>query len=133
MVTSSEDALALNALHEFCRDILESPSLEAKLRPAEATLHASIEALHSEAIPSSSAPLIIDRPAREPGLSMGSQAGPLPRPGELKDPNARATCLARFAHHELMAIELFAWALLRWPDLPIALQPVVSRPAWRVG
>jgi len=53
---------------------------------------------------------------------MGSNAGPLPRPGELTDPKARAKCLARFAHHELMAVELFAWALLRWPDIPAALR-----------
>ncbi len=30
--------------------------------------------------------------------------------------------MARFAHHELMAVELFAWALLRWPDLPSELR-----------
>jgi len=42
----------------------------------------------------------------------------LPRPGELGDPVCRQICLARFAHHELMAVEYFAWALLRWPGLP---------------
>jgi len=31
-------------------------------------------------------------------------------------------CLARFAHHELMAVELFAWGILRWPDVPADLR-----------
>ncbi len=46
----------------------------------------------------------------------------LPAPGELADPRARATSLRRFAHHELMAVELFAWALLLWPDVPRPLR-----------
>ena len=53
---------------------------------------------------------------------MRSHAGPLPRPHQLSDRDARARCLARFAHHELMAVELFAWALLRWPELPEAMR-----------
>jgi uncharacterized ferritin-like protein (DUF455 family) len=40
----------------------------------------------------------------------------------LTDPAARIECLSRFAHHELMAVELFAWALLRWPHLDGALR-----------
>jgi uncharacterized ferritin-like protein (DUF455 family) len=59
---------------------------------------------------------------RDPGLTMASGASHLPRPGELKNPEARVRCLARFAHHELMAVELFAWALLRWPELPRELR-----------
>lgn len=46
----------------------------------------------------------------------------LPKPGQLRDPAQRAFCLSRFAHHELMAVELFAWALLRWPELPKPLR-----------
>jgi len=68
------------------------------------------------------APVNVAHPARDPELAMQSRVGPLPRPGELDSPAARSLCLARFAHHELMAVELFAWALLRWPDLPIPLQ-----------
>ena len=60
--------------------------------------------------------LHIDGPARDPGLEMRSGVEALPRPGALTSPQARAVCLARFAHHELMAVELFAWALLRWPE-----------------
>ncbi len=62
------------------------------------------------------------QPARDPGLEMGPGAAPLPRPGALEEPSARALCLARFAHHELQAVELFAFALLRWPDLDPGLQ-----------
>ena len=69
-----------------------------------------------------SEPLCIREPARAPELAARPDAAPLPRPNALRDPRARATCLARFAHHELQAVELFAWALLRWPDLPAALR-----------
>ena len=44
------------------------------------------------------------------------------RPGPLDDADARRACLARFAHHELQAVEYFAWALLRWPDAPAGLR-----------
>ncbi|CAE7948686.1 unnamed protein product, partial [Symbiodinium sp. KB8] len=35
---------------------------------------------------------------------------------------ARVQCLQKFANHELQAIEMFAWALLRFPDAPTGLQ-----------
>src|SRR5262245_49040372 len=63
-----------------------------------------------------------ERPARGPGLEMGAGAERLPGPGALADARARATCLRRFAHHELMAVELFAWAPLAWPDVDPALR-----------
>jgi hypothetical protein len=53
---------------------------------------------------------------------MQSGSHRLPRPGQLSDPEHRKRCLSRFAHHELMAVELFAWALLRWPTLPQSLR-----------
>ncbi len=67
-------------------------------------------------------PLHFERPARAPGLAMSGGAERLPRPAELGDPRARMSCLRRFAHHELMAVELFAWALLLWPDTPAELR-----------
>jgi len=103
-------------LREFCRRIVESGDLESKLA---APVGCSGEALSDE---SPGPPLCFDRPARDPELEMHAGVEPLPRPGELASSEARVRCLARFANHELMAVELFAWALLRWPDLPAELR-----------
>src|SRR5690606_34627991 len=59
---------------------------------------------------------------RDASLRMHGGGERLPKLHELKDRHARALTLERFAHHELCAIELFAWALLAFPDLPRALR-----------
>ena len=102
-------------LRAHCRAILEQGSLEAKL----STPPGGAAALRDE---EPGAPLDHERPVREDTLRFRKETAPLPRPGALRDPEARAICLARFAHHELMAVELFAWALLRWPTLDPALR-----------
>jgi len=53
---------------------------------------------------------------------MSSGAPRLPAARALREAQARATVLARLAHHELQAVELFAFALLRWPRVPAALR-----------
>jgi uncharacterized ferritin-like protein (DUF455 family) len=100
------------SVRAFCRRILESGELDAKLAPPPPGLE------DREPGPA----LRIRSPARAEGLRMRGGVEALPRPAELHDPAARARCLARFAHHELMAVELFAWALLRWPALPAELR-----------
>ncbi|MDJ0852486.1 MAG: DUF455 family protein [Myxococcota bacterium] len=99
-------------MREFCLGVLTRGDLGAKLAPAPADL--------CDRDPGP--PLRVARPARDAGLAMGTGSSPLPRPGRLAEPESRVRCLARFAHHELMAAELFAWALLRWPELPAALR-----------
>jgi uncharacterized ferritin-like protein (DUF455 family) len=99
-------------VRDFCLRILDAGDLATKLVPPAPRL--------DDRAPGPA--LVRAWPAREVGLAMASGAGPLPRPGTLGDPAARARCLARFAHHELMAAELFAWALLRWPELPRGLR-----------
>ena len=99
-------------LRDFCCGILERGDLESKLTAAAAVL--DVETHHD--------PVLVDRPTRDAGLELSSDVPALPRPGALSDPRARALCLARFAHHELMAVELFAWALLRWPEVPTGLR-----------
>ncbi|HTO52603.1 MAG TPA: DUF455 family protein [Myxococcota bacterium] len=104
------------SLRERCLEILGSGALERKLVPpfdAGGTLLPDSEPGES---------LFVARPSRAPGLEMRSGVARLPRPGELGALRARATCLRRFAHHELMAVELFAWALVYWPGLDPALR-----------
>jgi uncharacterized ferritin-like protein (DUF455 family) len=99
----------------FCRRILGSGDLAAKLAPPRSEDGRPLADVVGP-------PVLVDAPARDPGLALVRGAPRLPRPGELVRPQARARCLARFAHHELMAVELFAWALLRWPRLPPSLR-----------
>lgn len=103
-------------VRSFCLRVLEHGDLEAKLAAPRRDDGRPLD----DARPG--AAVEIDRPARDPGLRLTSGAERLPRPGELADPAARIECLARFAHHELMAVELFAWALLRWPAAPALLR-----------
>jgi uncharacterized ferritin-like protein (DUF455 family) len=100
----------------FCLRILSAGDLATKLEPPIDAADAPLPDLEP------GPPIDIQRPARDPGLTLQSGAEPLPRPGELTGAAARACCLARFAHHELMAVELFAWALVRWPALPDGLR-----------
>lgn len=104
------------SVRDFCLRVLQSGDLETKL---SAPLDSRGSLLPDS--PTGS-PVFIDRPARDSGLRMQAGSGRLPRPGQLSDPEHRKLCLSRFAHHELMAVELFAWALLRWPTLPRSLR-----------
>jgi len=48
--------------------------------------------------------------------------GVVPPVEGMRDPSQRARILHALANHELQAIELFAWALLAYPDAPLAFR-----------
>ncbi|MEW5852876.1 MAG: DUF455 family protein [Myxococcota bacterium] len=63
-----------------------------------------------------------DEPGRPPRLAMVRLPERLPRLTALVSTEARAECLHRFANHELQAIEMMAWAILRFRDAPAPLR-----------
>ena len=106
----------VSSVRAFCRRLLESGDLASKLAPPKGPDGKPLD----DARPGPR--LEVARPVRDPELALRKGVGRLPSPRDLGAPSARARCLATFAHHELMAAELFAWALLRWPELPPRLR-----------
>jgi uncharacterized ferritin-like protein (DUF455 family) len=100
----------------FARRIVEDGRLEEKLRAPPADLVDPVE--HRPPAAAS----LPTRPAREASIAFSERSDRLPKLHALTEPGARVACLSRFAHHELMAVELFAWALLAFPELPSALR-----------
>ena len=98
---------------DLCRRILEGGALSDKCANGDGRAVAD----HADADV-----VDIDLPARCDGLRMVDGAERLPPLRELHRADARVECLSRFAHHEMMAIEFFAWALLRFPSAPASLR-----------
>jgi len=101
----------MQTVRAFCEAILRGGALADKLRPPGALDD-------DEPRP----PLVIDAPSRAASLAMNDGSERLPKLSQLTDPAARISCLQRFAHHELQAVELFAWALLAFPAMPSGLR-----------
>ncbi len=97
-------------IHEFAQRVLFSSTLEEKLAPAPAlTDHQPGPAIGTPAAPG--------RPA---GLSMNRrvQAAPFPKDPHLMDEEQRGLLLHFFCNHELLATELMALVLLKFPEAP---------------
>ncbi len=97
-------------IRAYARTIVESDVLADKLvPPPEGALDDAEPALRLAA-PGRPATLAIaaGRTARVPPIE------------GMRDPAQRARILHALANHELQAIELFAWALLAYPDAPLA-------------
>jgi len=103
----------------FAERIVTSDTLAGKLEPPPALDDAAFEPRGPEDL----APRRIAAPGRPANLPIvpGRQARVPPVAG-MRDPSQRARILHALANHELQAIELFAWAVLAFPDTPIAFR-----------
>lgn len=99
-------------LRDLALSILESPELASKLAPLPAWTDRS---------PGSA--VRITEPARDHALRIrpGREVVVPPVAG-MPDPAQRARILCALANHELQAVELFAWAILAFPDAPPAFR-----------
>jgi uncharacterized ferritin-like protein (DUF455 family) len=96
-------------LRDFAIRILSAETMEDKLFcPEELTDNQSGPAL------------LWKEPARPTnmGFQKHTRKQRLPSLIDLKDADKRAVCLHRFAGHELLAVEIMAYALLAFPDAP---------------
>lgn len=96
------------SINEYCLFLLNSENLEDKIHPPPDGLED--KPLKNRIIP--------ERPARENKLRFSDEKVKIPRLEHLRSQENRGLALHHFANHELMAMEIFAWALLKFQDLP---------------
>ncbi len=98
---------------DYALAIVTSDTLAAKLVPPPADL----------VLEDTGSALRIDAPGRPASLAIvAGRTAKVPPVAGMQDPSQRARILHALANHELQAIELFAWALLAYPDTPIAFR-----------
>lgn len=96
-------------VREFAQSIVESPDLGVKLQPAP-------ERLTDE---NPGPPLRLEHPGRPAALEIRpAEEAKVPKIGGMAQAAHRARIVHALANHELQAAELFAWALLAFPDAP---------------
>ena len=96
-------------VREYALNILEAQSLEEKLAKPSSTLADERPGPERR----------VERPVRPANLQIRSVAqAKVPDIGGMHDPKQRPRIVHAFANHELQAVELFAWALLAFPDTP---------------
>lgn len=100
-------------IREFALALLEAGTLDAKLSPPPADV--------TDDAPGP--PLRVAAPRRPPGLEIREgRAARVPKVEGMADPAQRRRILHALANHELQAAELFAWALLAFPEAPQAFR-----------
>ena len=104
-------------IREFAETVLFGATLESKLDGPPSGHSALTDAARGPA-------RAWQEPGRPPELAIAPKKSrkPIPSPRALHDPNMRVRALHAFANHELMALELMAWAVLAYPDAPDAFR-----------
>lgn len=101
------------SVERWCAELVLATTVEAKLSPRSAP-----DTRREESWTGQPAALRLRSPGRPPEWRVTSRSPSAPRPAGLRDPAARSRILHTFVHHELQAAELFAWAVLAFPETP---------------
>jgi uncharacterized ferritin-like protein (DUF455 family) len=102
-----------STVERWCFDLVTTRDLSRKLAPPlppDPRVAASFE--------TAGMPRCIEAPGRPPELRVVARSPRTPPAGALVRTEARAQLVHTFVHHELQAAELFAWAVLAFPDTP---------------
>lgn len=103
-------------LRDFALRLVTSEDLEEKLGPPTSGWAALSDRRPGPA-------LRLARPGRPPGLAIvPASRVRVPALAGMADPEQRGRILHALANHELQAAELFAWALLTFPEAPAELR-----------
>ncbi|RAL21817.1 DUF455 domain-containing protein [Lujinxingia litoralis] len=109
-------------LRDFAERLLHATTLEQKLMPPEGGYAALTDHDPGE-------PRAWSAPGRPPELEIAPRRHrfKFPHPDNLAEPEMAVRALHTFANHELMAIELMAWALLAYPEAPASFRAGMVR------
>lgn len=110
-------------LHTFARTVLFGTSLQDKLLPPPVLTLADLERGQPPALALADVPAL---PGRSPAMLRPGKAT-FPDLKRLNEPAVRGEVLHFFANHELLALELMALLLLRFPEAPAAFRLGVVR------
>jgi uncharacterized ferritin-like protein (DUF455 family) len=103
----------MRTARDYALAIAAGDTLAAKLVPPPDEL----------ALEDAGPPLRLEAPGRPPELAIvSSRSAKVPPLAGMRDRSQRARILHALANHELQAIELFAWAVLAFPDAPLAFR-----------
>lgn len=102
----------MKTLNDYCLHIVLSENLEDKLLPPPEDL-----------VDQTSKDIKIpDRPSRSSKIQVSDKKVKIPRIEQMNHKVNRAAAMHHFANHELMAIELFAMAILMFQDLGLEIR-----------
>lgn len=103
-------------VHDYARSLVEATTLPDKLRPPPTPTERA-----SRARALTPKPLRLLAPGRPDNLRIRpARQVKVPKKAAMAHREQRGRILHALANHELQAVELFAWALLAFPDMPAA-------------
>ncbi len=110
------------SVQAWCRAFLVADGLNDKLRPQRPPNATETTAWEPDAPAERWA-----KPSRPQELTVVERSQKTPGRGAMQHTNRRAELLHTLAHHELQAAELFAWAILAFPETPIEFRAGLLR------
>ncbi|MFO0616050.1 MAG: DUF455 family protein [Polyangiaceae bacterium] len=102
----------MESVEQWARDYIAADSIDAKLRPPPVP----------SAFEANPRPVRIEGPGRGRDFRIATKGVRSTGKNALRSQERRADLVHAFFHHELQAAELFAWAVLAFPETPVAFR-----------